>query len=172
MKVRFAFERCAPNFGMTTYDNRVATLMLSPMIIYDYDMCYNLYMLKQPSRLSLLLILTIMGCGGIQARPDAVVGEMPSQGPVGRTMKANTEKFATCGRDSVTIQTGSPQRMQLNFLVDAEGHVQKPEIANMSAPDPDLYDCVRRALKRIQFPAPKDRKAKKVTYPLVLKPEE
>lgn len=133
-------------------------------------------MLKQPTGLGALLILTFFftmaGCGGIQARPDAVVGEMPSKGPVGRTMKANAEKFAACGRDSVTIQTGSPQKLQLNFIVDAEGRVQKPEIVNMSAPDPDLYDCVRRALKRIQFPLPKDGKSQKVTYPLVLKPEE
>lgn len=119
----------------------------------------------------ILVMVFAPGCGGMQARPEATVGEMPSQGPVGRTMKANSDKFAACGRDSVSIQTGSAQKMQLSFVVDPEGRVQKPNITNMSEPDPDLYDCVRRTLKRIQFPKPKDGKSKPVTYPLSIKPE-
>lgn len=86
-------------------------------------------------------------------------------------MRANSEKFLMCARDSVSVQTGSPQKMQLNFTIDAQGRVQKTAISDMSAPDPDLYDCIRKALRKIQFPPPNDGKAKHITYPLVLKPE-
>lgn len=99
------------------------------------------------------------------------MGEMPSRGPVGRTMKANSEKFLACARDSVSVQTGSPQKVQLDFTIDSEGRVAKMSVSNMSAPDPDLYDCVRRTLRKIQFPPPSDGLSKKITYPLVFKPE-
>ena len=95
----------------------------------------------------------------------------PTKGPVGKTMKANSEKFATCARDSVTVQTGSIQRLILRFTIDADGHVHKPRISNMSAGDPDLHGCVLRTLSRIKFPPPQDGESKEITYPLVLRPE-
>ena len=99
------------------------------------------------------------------------MGDMPSKGPVGKTMKANSEKFVACARDAVSVQTGSPQNIQLDFTIDPLGRVQRAEISKMSSPDPDLYDCIRRTLRKIQFPVPNDGKSKKITYPLVLKPE-
>jgi len=111
------------------------------------------------------------GCATVGAVPDASVGPMPSDGPVGKTMSANAEKFERCGRDAVTVQTGSVQNIQLRFTVEADGSVQKPQIERMDFPDPDLYSCVLRVLKKLQFPKPKDGKSKVVKYPLVIRPE-
>jgi hypothetical protein len=115
--------------------------------------------------------LALARCGGLGAQPDASVGEMPSKGPVGKTMAANKKKFEACGRESVTVQTDTTQELELSFTVDPDGSVRKPKITRMSAPDPDLYECVLKTLKRMHFPPPKDRESKEIFYPLVLKPE-
>lgn len=112
-----------------------------------------------------------MGCSSVAARPDASVEETPSHGPVGRTFAANSPKFAACGRDSVTIQTGTTQHLKLRFKVDPNGRVESAQIESMSSSDPDLYNCVLRTLKHLQFPKPKDQKEKNLTYPLTIKPE-
>lgn len=104
-------------------------------------------------------------------KPDASVGAMPSNGPVGKTMRANSEKFVACGRDSVSVQTGTTQHIKLGFTVAADGKVQNAKILEMSEGDPDLYSCVLRVLRKLGFPKPKDQKPKNITYPLVLRPE-
>ncbi|MEW6055211.1 MAG: AgmX/PglI C-terminal domain-containing protein [Bdellovibrionota bacterium] len=134
-----------------------------------------------PARNPLLLIFllltlvgasqALLGCAGIGEVPDASMGESPTEGPVGRTMQGNAEKFVSCARDSVSIQTGTTQNIQLKFQIDPEGKVIKAQIDQMSAPDPDLYSCVLKRLKKITFPAPVDRKSRAIRYPLVLRPE-
>ncbi len=86
-------------------------------------------------------------------------------------MKTNSEKFLSCARDSVTVQTGSPQNLALRFMVEPDGRVSKANIDSMSAPDPDLHGCVVRQLKKVKFPPPADGLRKEIRYPLVLKPE-
>lgn len=115
----------------------------------------------------------LSGCMGssMGARPGASMASSPSSGPVGKTFQKNASKFERCARDSVTIQTGTSQNLQLEFTVLPDGSVKKPEIVSMSGPDPDLYDCVVGALKRLTFPPPPDGQAKKLQYPLTLKPE-
>ena len=112
-----------------------------------------------------------VGCGGIGAAPEAHVADVPSHGPVGKTIKTSAEKFAACGRDSVAVQTGTSETIQLRFTINGQGKVEKAETESMTSPDPDLQTCVLRALKRLQFPVPKDRKSKEINYPLILKPE-
>lgn len=121
---------------------------------------------------SLALVFLMMastGCSGLGAAPEAEIGNMPSKGPVGKTIRSNSTKFVACGRDSVTIQTGATQELLLRFVVESDGHVQKAHIERMSMPDPDLQSCVLRVLKKLRFPAPRDQKPKEIHYPLVLK---
>lgn len=59
---------------------------------------------------SIALIVLWNGCASVPARPDARLGEMPTTGPVGSTFAKNGEKFVRCGRDAVSIQTGSSQK--------------------------------------------------------------
>lgn len=119
----------------------------------------------------ILSVFEITGCATVAATPDASVGDTPSKGPVGRTMRSNSPKFAACARDSVTVQTGTTQNMQLRFLIDANGNVTRSTVEKMNGPDPDLRGCILRALNRIQFPKPDDGKAKDIQYPLILRPE-
>jgi TonB family protein len=118
-----------------------------------------------------ILLLHVSGCASIGATPEASVADMPSQGAIGKTMKANSERFAACGRDSVTVQTGSEQNIKLRFTVTPQGVVENAQIEKMSAPDPDLRSCVLHALRKIRFPAPKDGEAKNIVYPITLRPE-
>lgn len=105
----------------------------------------------------------------MSAQPDAQVSDMPNQGILGQTMNRNSEEFAKCGRDSVTIQTGSVQKLKLKFNVTPEGKAEQIEVVNMLDPDPDLQLCLRRAVKKINFPKPQDGKVKSVLYPITLK---
>ncbi len=120
-----------------------------------------------------MLSLIATGCGLFSARPDAEAdaGEgFYKDGPVGRTMRQYHEKFADCGRDSISIQTGQEQNLQLKFRVDPAGKVLKGIwVEKMTGADPDLKVCLIKVLKGIQFPAPSDGQTKLITYPLVLK---
>lgn len=129
--------------------------------------------MKTQLRLCLIagLAFISLNCGGIGAAPDASVGDTPSKGPVGKTMRTNSEKFIACARDSVTVQTESTQTLELQFTIDARGNVLKAKIDDITTPDPDLSTCVLRVLKNLKFPPPKDGKPKSIHYPLVLKPE-
>ncbi len=109
------------------------------------------------------------GCSSMGAQPDAQATDMPNEGILGSTMNHHAEDFAYCGRDSVTIQTGSIQKVKLKFNVTPEGKAEKIEVLDMSDPDPDLQLCLKRAVKKINFPKPKDGKLKPVLYPVTLK---
>ncbi len=109
------------------------------------------------------------GCSSMGAQPDAQATDMPDQGALGHTMNLHSEDFAYCGRDSVSIQTGSIQKIKLKFQVSPDGKADKIEVQNMSDPDPDLQVCLKRAVKKINFPKPKDGQAKPVLYPITLK---
>ncbi|MBI3555635.1 MAG: energy transducer TonB [Deltaproteobacteria bacterium] len=117
------------------------------------------------------LIAAGFGCGGVGATPEASLADVPSKGPVGKTIRKNSDKFVACARDSVTVQTGTTQNLTLKFTISGEGQVTKAAVDGMSSPDPDLQGCVVKALKRLRFPVPGDRAPKQLTYPLVLKPE-
>ncbi len=117
------------------------------------------------------LVATGLSCGGVGATPEASLADVPSKGPVGKTIRRNSDKFVACARDSVTIQTGTTQNLNLKFTVGPDGHVTKASVEGISSPDPDLQGCVVKALKRLTFPAPGDKTAKHINYPLVLKPE-
>ena len=112
-----------------------------------------------------------LSCGGLGAAPDASIGSTPSKGPVGKTIRSSSDKFLICARDSVSIQTGTTQQLQLLFTVEGDGSVKSARVEKMSEPDPDLQGCVLRTLRRLKFPAPTDGNPKKITYPLVLRPE-
>jgi hypothetical protein len=86
-------------------------------------------------------------------------------------MKANKKKFESCGRDSITVQTGTAQKIMLRFTVGANGRVTDATVDQMQGPDPDLYDCVVKVVKGITFQKPHDDQPKEITYPLVLRPE-
>lgn len=101
--------------------------------------------------------------------PEASLGEMPSTGPVGRTMREHSRAFINCGADSVTVQTGTVQNLQIRFSIDKEGKVVKSEIETMSMPDPDLRSCILGKLRKIEFPKPADKKQKDIRYPLIIK---
>ncbi|MBI3542159.1 MAG: AgmX/PglI C-terminal domain-containing protein [Deltaproteobacteria bacterium] len=118
-----------------------------------------------------LLAAFDLSCGGVGATPDAKLGDTPSKGPVGKTIRSNSEKFLICARDAVSIQTGTAQELKLHFQVSGDGRVGKARIDSMSTPDPDLQVCVLNQLRKLQFPAPSDHQPKEVRYPLVLKPE-
>ncbi|MBI2606646.1 MAG: AgmX/PglI C-terminal domain-containing protein [Deltaproteobacteria bacterium] len=109
------------------------------------------------------------GCANIGASPDAAATGMPSEGPLGRTMNRHSESFARCGRDSVSVQTGSVQRVKLKFTVTPDGRASKAEVLGMSDPDPDLQYCLLKTLGRIEFPKPKDGQAKPVLYPVTIR---
>ncbi len=119
--------------------------------------------------LILLAVATAPGCANIGASPDAAATDMPSEGPLGRTMNRHSEDFARCGRDSVSVQTGAVQRVKLKFTVTPEGRASKPEVLGMSDPDPDLHYCLLKALGRIDFPKPKNGQAKSVLYPITIR---
>jgi hypothetical protein len=125
--------------------------------------------LRVSTLLSLISALFITSCSSVTGAPDAEVGKMPSSGPVGKTMRANSEKFAACARDSVTIQTGTVQNVQLRFQIDAQGIVKKAKVDSMTLGDPDLHSCVLRTLYKIRFPKPGDGKQKDILYPLSLR---
>ena len=120
---------------------------------------------------ALVLSTLLPACATMGAQPQASLGDVPSKGPVGKTITANSEKFAACARDSVTVQTGLVQTLQLRFMLDEKGDVTRSRIDQMSSPDPDLRTCVLLRLRRIKFPSPGDRKPKDIHYPLVLRPE-
>ena len=44
-----------------------------------------------------------LNCGGVGATPEASLADVPSKGPVGKTIRKNSDKFVACARDSVTI---------------------------------------------------------------------
>ncbi|HRK01985.1 MAG TPA: tryptophan--tRNA ligase, partial [Oligoflexia bacterium] len=122
--------------------------------------------------LSLALISLISGgCASVPATPEAQLGPMPTTGPVGSTFSKHGEKFVNCGRDAVTIQTGSTQRIDFRFTILPSGVVAKPRIDGMSSPDPDLHGCLLRALAKVQFPKPKDKKPKEIGYTITIRPE-
>lgn len=118
----------------------------------------------------LLLAGTGLQCSGIGTSPDATV-DVSSHGNVGKTMARNSVKFEQCGRDSVSVQTGSAQTLELRFTVTPDGQVRNAEVESMSVPDPDLQGCVLTVLKKLKFPPPKDGKPKNISYPLTVKPE-
>ena len=118
-----------------------------------------------------VLALNASSCGGIGASPDATVTDMPDEGPLGHTMKRHARDFEACGRDSVSIQTGSTQKVKLKFMVTAEGKAVKPKVLGMGDPDPDFQLCLMKVLKKIDFPKPADGQPKPVNYPLTIKPE-
>lgn len=123
-------------------------------------------------RYSILIVvyfLTQLGCSSMSAQPDAQVVDMPNQGALGQTMNRNSEEFAKCGRDSVSIQTGSIQKIKLKFNVTPEGKAEKIEVMEMTDPDPDLQICLKRTVKKINFPKPQDGKVKPILYPITLK---
>lgn len=124
-------------------------------------------------KLAFILFLTHhLACTSISARPGAVVDDMKSQGPVGKTMKANAEKFAACGRDSISVQTGQEQNLTLRFSLDENGRVKRGIfIDDLKGPDPDLKACLIRALVSIRFPKPEGKKTAQVEYPLRLRAE-
>lgn len=126
-------------------------------------------------RLSLSLLFAFLaftpGCGTIGSTPDASVASAPTKGPVGQTIEENNSKFVHCARDSVTVQTETIQKLTLDFTIDGQGFVKEADIAQMTAPDPDLRGCILYTLKKIRFPAPKDGKSKKIQYPLTLRPQ-
>lgn len=128
---------------------------------------------SKSSHFALLILVagTLTGCSAIPAKPDASMGDAPSNGPVGRTMNTHSEKFVSCARDAVSVQTGSTQHIQLRFVVDPDGSVKRATIDSMTAPDPDLHNCLLHQLRKVKFPPPADGKSKTITYPLVLKPE-
>ena len=117
------------------------------------------------------LVASGLNCGGVGATPEASLAEVPSKGPVGKTIHKNSDKFVACARDSVTIQTGTTQNLKLKFTITPDGHVTRASVEGISSPDPDLQGCVVKALKRLTFPPPGDKIAKQINYPLVLKPE-
>ena len=119
----------------------------------------------------LMLSVLASSCGGIGASPDATVTDMPDDGPLGHTMKKHAHDFESCGRDSVSIQTGSTQKLKLRFLVTAEGKASKAKVVGMTDPDPDLQLCLMKVLRKIDFPKPADGQPKPVNYPLTIKPE-
>lgn len=170
---REGFIEAQPDAGLNVLGKRA---------IRDHDggslqpLCYvTLITMRNLTRALILALLCggASGCVGasVGVKPDASVGDMPSAGPVGRTMKAHSAKFAACGRDSVTVQIGTKQHLTLRFTVDPEGNVKKPRIDDMTEGDPDLYSCVLRVLKRMKFPPPPDGQAKPIVYPLVVRPE-
>jgi hypothetical protein len=119
----------------------------------------------------LLLSVHFIGCasfGGGES-PDAILVEDKGKGAVSKTFRTHSEKLANCARDSITVQTGTTQEIQLAFDVTAEGKVSHPEILSMSAPDPDLRECVLRTLRKISFPKPKDGQVQKIRHPITLK---
>lgn len=111
------------------------------------------------------------GCGSIGASPDAAATDMPSEGPIGKLMNRNSEKFANCGRESIAVQTGSSQKLKLKFTVTSEGRAKNIEILGQSGPDPDLQYCLSKLVKSLQYPLPKSGKDTEVIYPITLRPE-
>src|SRR5690242_12283857 len=99
-------------------------------------------MMSSKKTLFTLSLIFISGCASVGSAPEASLGEMPSSGPVGRTMQEHSKAFIGCGADSVSVQTGTVQNLQLRFALDKDGRVIKSEIEKMSAPDPDLRACV------------------------------
>ena len=122
--------------------------------------------------IAVFFVLSSSSCSTLSTGevPDAKVGTPQSKGPVGRTMKTHSEKFAACARDAVTVQTGSIQKIVLGFQIDAEGRVTRAKIKSMSMGDPDLHDCVLRRLRKITFPKPADGQTKSIEWPLTLSP--
>ena len=119
--------------------------------------------------LTLLLLTSCIGAT-IGETPDAkFVSPHGSKGAASVTIEKHRDRFVHCGRDSVTIQTGTTQHLELKFTVSEEGSVAKADIVQMSAPDPDLYSCVLHVLKGLEFPKPKSGKPAQVSYPLILK---
>lgn len=84
-------------------------------------------------------------------------------------MQKNSEQFANCARDSITVQTGSTLKLRLKFTVTPEGRAMNPQILNLREPDPDLRLCLIRVIKRIEFPKPADKQPKEINYPITLK---
>ena len=122
--------------------------------------------------LCIYLLLVSLGCGGIGILPDAKVEKMSSNNEeIGKIIKRHTQKFEECGKDSVSIQTGSTQNLKLKFQVDGDGSIKKASVERMNEPDPDLQSCILRTLKRISFPKPLDGKPQYVSYALTLKSE-
>ncbi|MGE4232830.1 MAG: hypothetical protein AB7F43_05810 [Bacteriovoracia bacterium] len=123
----------------------------------------------------LLVTLCLTSCGLIAAKPTAYAesGDLVSKsGPVAKTMRKHHAEFADCGRDSISIQTGQEQRLELKFRVGPEGKVLRGIwVEKMVGPDPDLKICLIKVLKKIEFPPPSDGQTKLITYPITLKAE-
>lgn len=118
------------------------------------------------------LFMLFFGCGGIGILPDAKVEKMSSDNEeIGKIIKKHSRKFEACGKDSVSIQTGSTQNLKLKFQIDGDGSIKKALVERMNEPDPDLQVCILRTLKRISFPRPFDGKPQYVSYALTLKSE-
>lgn len=132
----------------------------------------DIFLIMRVMILGLMLTAFFQACAGLPpATPQASIAEIPNKGPVARTVKENESKILFCARDSVSVQTGTTQKIQIQFRIDEKGAVTHARILSMTAPDPDLHDCVLKRWRQLPFPAPKDQKPKLLDYPLVLKPE-
>ncbi len=119
--------------------------------------------------LLLFYIIFTVSCGSIGgATPDAKT-EVTGDSPYIESLKKKSHAFEECGRDSVSVQTGSIQKIKIRFTVTAEGKVVKPDILDMSDPDPDLRYCILRNLKNIEMP--KSKTTTTVTHDLKIRSE-
>jgi hypothetical protein len=115
---------------------------------------------------------TFSSCSSINARPDAILEEENLDVPKTKEQKIlaqNQDKFETCARDSISVQTGIKQKIKFNFLLTKKGEVKNLKILGLQGPDPDLYGCLARAVQSISFPNHNEPSDKVVTYSFTLK---
>lgn len=123
----------------------------------------NIYIL-----FSLYILIVFSSCSSVSQQTNHAIDVVfkRTNGPVYKTLVQNKSKFERCAKESISVQTGARQQIEVVFTIEfadstAFGRVNFVQITQMKAPDPDLYDCVIAQIKTLQFP-PAKAKVKKV----------
>jgi TonB family protein len=85
------------------------------------------------------------------------------RGELGRTVRSHLQELATCSKSGEEPVSG---RIVVDFVIDAQGRVERSSIRDNTTDDRDVESCVGEQACRWTFTAPRDGGKALVSYPL------
>ncbi|MEM6995929.1 MAG: AgmX/PglI C-terminal domain-containing protein [Myxococcota bacterium] len=87
-----------------------------------------------------------------------------------RIVRSHINELRYCYNQGLVRNPELKGRVSVKFTVGPTGKVSKSEVKKSTVEDPNVGNCVAKAVKRWKFPKPTDGKAADVLYPFVLSP--
>jgi hypothetical protein len=120
--------------------------------------------------------------GGLGGRPDGgpakvprvragtvqVTGRLP-QVVIQRIVRQNYGRFRLCYESGLRKNAKLQGRVQVTFVIDRNGDVDKAADAGSSLPDPRVIQCIVQGFNNLSFPKPEEGTVT-VSYPVLLNP--